>query len=55
MLRAEEIAKLFDRFFVPEAQRKLAGGEGAAVTTGTEHHQIRVPAGTLDKSWGLSS
>ena len=50
MLRAKEIARLFDRFFVPEARRKLAGGEGVAATTGTEHQQIRVPAGTPDKS-----
>ncbi|MGH9799714.1 MAG: hypothetical protein ACRD82_05055, partial [Blastocatellia bacterium] len=53
MLRTEKITELFDRFFVPEAQRSLAGGEGVAATTGNEHNDIRVPAGTPDNHWVL--
>jgi hypothetical protein len=41
---------IFDKFFVPEAPRILAGGEGIAATTGNESHHLRVPDGTQDKA-----
>ena len=38
MLRAAKFLESFDKLFVPEAQRILAGGEGGAVTTGNASH-----------------
>jgi hypothetical protein len=49
MLRAKVFFKSFDMFFVPEAQRILAGGEGAAATTGMRAIGHRTPAGAQDK------
>jgi hypothetical protein len=54
MLRAGEKTISFDNFFAPEAQRRLAGGEGAAVTTGDCPRNICVPAGTPDEHWNFS-
>ena len=45
MLRAAKFLESFDKLFVPEAQRILAGGEGGAVTTGNASHDNRVLEG----------
>jgi hypothetical protein len=49
MLRAWEKRKLFDSFFAPEAQRKLAGG----LATGESCSNVCVPAGTQDQTWNV--
>lgn len=46
---AVSLKKVCGLFCVPKAQRRLAGGEGEAATTGTDMPIVRVPAGTPDK------